>query len=35
MNDTAGSRQSRIVTTGAGKHFGSLEVFRDLDLEVG
>jgi len=35
MNDTAGHKQPRIVTAGAGKHFGALEVFRDINLDVG
>ena len=35
MNDKAELRRSRIVTSGAGKHFSALEVFRDINLEVG
>ena len=35
MNDTTRKSRPRIVTSGAGKHFGTLEVFRDVNLEVG
>lgn len=35
MNDAIAAIRPRIVTSKAGKRFGSLEVFRDISLDVG
>ncbi len=35
MKSALRNGKARIVTSGAGKRFGSLEVFRDINLEVG
>ncbi len=35
MSDSIRGARARIVTAGAGKHFGALQVFRGINLEVG